>query len=261
MTFSPYKFYAVFGVAFLALHIVGTVVMHLPYILNAVIVFVSVLFLLISLHRLVLRKPFTAIFPALGFKPTTFRQNIPAVLISVLLACLYPLLALILQIKITLAENWVFNLAGLFLTAGLAEEMLFRGYLFGGLRERMSFKRAAWISVIVFALAHLLMFTYMDFPIALMSTFLALGIAIPFAYFFEISGSVIWGVVFIHVVIRTIGMVVVPAEEKYVLFAGLWMLGCLLIPLVFMLFHPGLRKVWMNTENAGIESKRFTRSD
>ena len=55
------------------------------------------------------------------------------------------------------------SLPGLFAQAGIAEELLFRGYLFGHLREGRSFWRAALLSMPPFLAVHLLLFFQMDF--------------------------------------------------------------------------------------------------
>lgn len=70
------------------------------------------------------------------------------------------------------------NLTGICLTGGLMEEMFFRGFLFRHLRESMHFRKAVFVSAILFTAAHLLLFTYMDWAIALSSTLLAVFMSV-----------------------------------------------------------------------------------
>ena len=64
---------------------------------------------------------------------------------------------------------------GLFAQAGIAEEILFRGYLFGRLRRGRSFWRAAWLSMIPFVGVHLLLFFTMPWPVALAALLLSVA--------------------------------------------------------------------------------------
>ena len=58
---------------------------------------------------------------------------------------------------------------GLFAQAGIAEEVLFRGYLFRHAREGRDFWRAALVAAGLFVTVHLLMFLMLPWPIALAS--------------------------------------------------------------------------------------------
>ena len=75
----------------------------------------------------------------------------------------------------------------LVLVAPIVEEILFRGYLFGGLRSRWSFRVSALISAVLFGLAHGQLNVGLD-------TF-ALGLFL--AYVYEKSGNV-WVAVALH---------------------------------------------------------------
>ena len=76
-------------------------------------------------------------------------------------------------------------MAGLFAIHGIAEEVLFRGFAFHNLRAGRTFGRAALLSLVLFAIAHLYLFAYMPPALALFATFLSFASAYPLAYLFE----------------------------------------------------------------------------
>lgn len=161
-----------------------------------------------------------------------------------LLILAYPLISRILHVSIILSPQWFQHLAGLFLTAGLSEELLFRGLVLGQLRQRNSFRKATGWSLLLFTLAHTAMFLYMPFPIAMASTLLAAGLSIPMSWLYESSGKSLWGPILLHVVIRTVGFVLVPEGGGLTEFALAWMTASLVIPLGLVLLDPAFRKAW-----------------
>ena len=91
---------------------------------------------------------------------------------------------------------------GLFAQAGVAEEVLFRGYLFGRVRRGRSFWRAASLSMLPFVAVHLLLFATMPWPIALAALILAVVLSFPLAHLFELAGSTMWAPALLHFVIQ-----------------------------------------------------------
>jgi membrane protease YdiL (CAAX protease family) len=67
----------------------------------------------------------------------------------------FPLFARATATPLAARDGWPLLLPGLFAQGGIAEECLFRGYLFGHLRRERSFWRAAWLSVPPFVAVHL----------------------------------------------------------------------------------------------------------
>lgn len=59
--------------------------------------------------------------------------------------------------RLAMTAGWRRLVPGLFAQAGLAEEVLFRGYLFRHLRGGRSFVRAAWAAAGPFAAVHLVL--------------------------------------------------------------------------------------------------------
>ena len=126
--------------------------------------------------------------------------------------------------------GWTWLLPGLFAQAGIAEEVLFRGYLFGHLRVGRTFWRAATVSMLPFVSVHLVLFVSMPWPIALASVLLAMVISFPLAYLFEAGGNTVWAPALLHFVIQGTVKVVTfahGAEE----FALAWIAASAVVPL------------------------------
>lgn len=217
---------------------------NLPYILNALITFTVVLISLLMFDKWYSGIPFSEVIVNLGFHETTFKKTFPGILISFFLLLLYPVFHFLFGYEIYLNSSWLLNLIGLFLTGGLAEEMFFRGFLFRHLRDSMNFKKAALISMLLFAAAHLVMFIYMDWTVALFSTLLAVVISIPMSYLFEKADNTVWSPAIVHTTVRTIGLVVTVPKEDFMEMSLLWITGCMIIPLIVVICYRGFREMW-----------------
>jgi membrane protease YdiL (CAAX protease family) len=131
--------------------------------------------------------------------------------------------------QVAMYPGWPRLLPGLFGQAGIAEETLFRGYLFGNLRRRYPFWRAALLSGGPFVAAHLIMFTTMSWPIALASTALAFVASFPLAHLFELGGRTIWAPAVVHFVIQgAVKVVEIPGEPAAYPMA--WLAACAIVP-------------------------------
>ena len=134
-----------------------------------------------------------------------------------------------------LDDRIVVTAIGLFAQAGIAEETLFRSYLFGHLREGRSFWRAAWLSIAPFAAVHLFLFWTMPWPIAAAALALSCVISFPLAWLYELGGRTVWAPAVLHAVIQGLIKVVVvsgPGSEGLPL---IWMAACAVLPLVLLL--------------------------
>ena len=131
--------------------------------------------------------------------------------------------------------GWGWLLPGLFAQAGIAEEVLFRGYLFGWLRRGRSFRHAAGLSMIPFAVVHLLLFVTMPWPVALAALLLSIVLSIPFAHLFELGGSTIWPPAILHFVVQSVPKVVTFEGGETSSFPFVWMVASALLPMCSLL--------------------------
>lgn len=131
-------------------------------------------------------------------------------------------------------------LPGLFAQAGIAEEILFRGYLFGNLRRSRSFWRAALLSMPPFVAVHLWLFVSLPWPLALAASGLALATVLPLARLFELGGGTLWAPALLHFVIQATLKILVLEDGSRTALPLLWMAACAVLPyLVFALPRPG----------------------
>lgn len=131
-------------------------------------------------------------------------------------------------------------LPGLFAQAGIAEEILFRGYLFGNLRRSRSFWRAALLSMPPFVAVHLWLFVSLPWPLALAASGLALATVVPLARLFELGGGTLWAPALLHFVIQATLKIIVVEDGSRTALPLLWMAACAALPyLVFALPRPG----------------------
>jgi membrane protease YdiL (CAAX protease family) len=113
-------------------------------------------------QRLVFGDGFTRAGVAVGLgKPTAVALGV-ALTIAFLLLLTIPAVAAATNGRPTMYPGGPALVPGLFAQGGVAEEAVFRGYLFGNLRRTHPFWTAAWISSGVFVVAHLLSFATMS---------------------------------------------------------------------------------------------------
>ncbi len=142
------------------------------------------------------------------------------------------------EARLALLPGWVSLVGGLFAQAGIAEEILFRGYLFGHLRRGRSFWNAAVASMVPFVAVHLFLFLTMPWPIALAAVLLSVVLSFPFAYLFELGGSTIWAPALLHFVIQGTVKVVVFSDDGGVSFPLVWMVASAIASLLILLVKP-----------------------
>lgn len=125
--------------------------------------------------------------------------------------------------------NWYLLVSGLFFQAGVAEEILFRGYLFGRIREKYTFWKAAILAAFPFILVHLILFYSLPWAIAVASILLSILLSFPFARLFELDGS-IWAPAILHFVVQGTIKILIVSGESANLFPIFWMAVCAVIP-------------------------------
>lgn len=241
---SKLNLYMIFIATFLVMHFTGVVVSDLPYLLNGLITSGTVLVVLLVLLLSTSEYSFKDTVRSIGIHGTNLKGIFPGIIISTVLLLTYPLIGHLFNAEVSLVQNWPLNLVGLLLTGGLTEEVLFRGYFFGSLRRKMSFRKAVVISAVFFTLAHLLLFAYMDWPVALLSTLLAIASSVPLAFLFEFGNGTVWSPALVHTSIRTVGLVVTTNEHHFGQFSLLWIIASIVVPYIVLLFYKDFRNSW-----------------
>jgi membrane protease YdiL (CAAX protease family) len=186
-------------------------------------------------ERWLWEQPVSTAGQALGLGRPTAKALAVAGGVGALLLVVLPLFATIARTDVTFYPGWPRLLPGLFCQGGIAEEVLFRGYLFGTLRRRYSFRPAAILSTGPFLVAHLLLFVAMEWPIALAATALSLVVSFPLAHLFELGGRTMWAPALLHVSIQSPIKIVEMSGPAAAIYPLVWIGACAVIPwLVFL---------------------------
>ena len=146
-----------------------------------------------------------------------------------------PAFARVTGASVELSPGWSWLVPGLFGQAGVAEEVLFRGYLFRHMRQGRPFWRAAFLSAVPFVAVHLLLFLTLPWAVALAAVLLATVLSFPLAHLFELGGDTIWAPALVHFVIQGAIKVILVGGPGADLFPFVWMgAGAVLPFLVFL---------------------------
>jgi len=129
---------------------------------------------------------------------------------------------------------------GVFALHGIAEEVLYRGFLFRRLREGRSFWKAAWLAVIFFTAAHIPILISQGLLVGGMAVLLAVVSSFPFSYMYEKGNNTIWAPAIVHAAIDTVIPILAlgPSDNSSTLAVTLWMAASMIIPyLVFLIMR------------------------
>lgn len=145
--------------------------------------------------------------PASALKSLGLQLPAMNVLAATLVLCIalllfFPIYAFVTATPLALIDGWPWLLLGMFAQGGVAEETVFRGFLFRHFRRGRSFWRAALLSSIPFVAVHLLLFASFDFAVALASVLVAVSVSFPFAWLFERAGNSVLPPALLHTVVQ-----------------------------------------------------------
>lgn len=153
----------------------------------------------------------------------------------VTLLSVFPIFAWATGAELAFYDSWSWLLPGLFAQAGIAEETLFRGFLFRHVRKGRTFLRASVLSAIPFAVVHLFMFIILPWPVATAGLLLSIAITFPLAYLFELGGDTIWAPATLHFLVQGAIKVITVSDNGSSSFPLVWMAACVILPfLVFL---------------------------
>ena len=152
---------------------------------------------------------------------------------SAVVLCL-PLGARITGVTLELRSNWPAVLVGALLFHGLAEELVWRGFVFGHLRRTRTFWRAVAWSVPLIALTHVPIVVSNGLAVGLLATFTAAVTCLPFAYLWERGGGTIWAPALLHGLIGSWQLFERPLPDRYSIVV---MAATIVVPMAVFLFR------------------------
>jgi len=171
---------------------------------------------------------------AMGFGRPGARAIAVAGLVGGLVVAGYVGGAAALGIQLELRQSWPLVLVGALIFHGLAEELVWRGFVFHHLRDGRTFRRAVLVSMPLIALTHV--------PIILSNGALVGGLALltaavtclPLAYLWERGGRTVWAPALVHGLVGSWQLF----ERTYpVSFSIVVMVVTLVVPLLALAFR------------------------
>lgn len=206
-----------------------------PYVL------LSLILVLLFVEAVFWKQPPLLVMKESGFTAPTREGMLIGTLVSALLLVGLAGIVILMPGEKFIRPNWILALIGLFAQGGLAEELVFRGFLFRRVREGREFWRAALVSMVPFVLVHLYLFATMSFTVAAMSLVVALSTSFPFAKLFEIGKGSIWPCAILHFTTHLIKLVVFTGSSSLTAVL-VWMVMVLCVPWLVFAFgrhkHP-----------------------
>ena len=193
----------------------------------------------IAIERGLFGTPAAHAVTSLGLGRPRLRGVAAACAVSALLWLVVAGFVLGTGVSWTMAPGWLTLVPGLFAQAGIAEETLFRGYLFRHVRQGRSFMRASLLSMLPFVAVHLILFLTMAWPVALAAVLLSVVLSFPLARLFELGGNTIWGPALLHFVVQGTIKVVVLSGDPAALFPFVWMGASAVLPQLVLLVQTG----------------------
>ena len=160
-----------------------------------------------------------------------------ALMVSTLLVLVVPVYLLASGAAWTMHPGWRSLAPGLFAQGGIAEEVLFRAYLFGQLRLGRSYWRAALLGSGPFVLVHLELLARMPAAIAVASILLSAVISFPLARLFDLGGRTIWAPAILHAVVQGV-VKVIDLDEPSPTFPLVWMAASAVLPFLVFAWRP-----------------------
>jgi membrane protease YdiL (CAAX protease family) len=173
---------------------------------------------------------------ALGLGRPTGRSLAVSAVVSFLVLLVWPTTALVSGAAIALRPDWPVLLLGVFALHGLAEEMVWRGYVFRRLSARRAFWPAVGWSMPLIAATHIPIVVAAGPAIGLSAMLVAAVTTIPLSRLYVLGGGTVWAPALLHTAIDAFKLVALPAAAQAV-YPGLVIGFGLAAPLLVLAFR------------------------
>ncbi|MBL8378019.1 MAG: CPBP family intramembrane metalloprotease [Burkholderiales bacterium] len=202
---------------------------------SGLIVCALVILAAITCERVLSRRSVGEAIAVLGLRGTSPGVLLWALSLSTALLAYFPIFAATTGAKLGILPGAMQLAVGIFAQGGIAEEVVFRGFVFRRFREARTFRRAALWSAVPFVAVHLLLLLHLDSVIALTSLVLAVSMSFPLAWLFERGGGSVFAPALLHGVVQA-GIKLTVAGDHHAHLALGWIALCATVPwLLFLL--------------------------
>lgn len=182
-------------------------------------------------ERLLFGGSYADAFKAVGLGRPSARGILVAIAVCIPLLAAIPFFAVTMNTAFDFYPGWAGLAVGLFFQAGIGEETMFRGYLFGHMRQRHTFWKAAAFAAVPFVVVHLILFYSLTWTIGTASILLAVAMSFPLSRLFEMGRDTIWGPAIVHFVTQAGVKLLVPSGEYAWVYPFYWITVCAIVPL------------------------------
>jgi membrane protease YdiL (CAAX protease family) len=205
-----------------------------PLIISSLIALITSGAVLLVSERLVTGLPLAGLFVRLGLGRPPARAIVAATLVGAAVFVTYVAGSAAMGIELELRSNWPVVLVGVLLFHGLAEELVWRGYVYGHLRQTNSFRGAVLRTVPLIALTHVPIIVGEGLAVGSLAVLSAAVTCLPLAYLYDRGARTVWPPAIVHGLIGTWQLF----ERTYPLeFSMLILCGSIITPLTAFAFR------------------------
>jgi membrane protease YdiL (CAAX protease family) len=193
----------------------------------------------VAVEVVVYQRPWRRALVELGLGRPRRRAVLVALLIGALLLACYPLIVAATGARFAF-QGGLLGLIALFARNGIAEEALYRGFLFRRLRQGRGFGAANLILILLHSAAHAHLIFSFGAAVGIGAMLVAAATAVPYAYLYERGGNTILAPALLHFATDTILLLVsaeamsVPGTQVGLL---LWYVAISALPYLAFAFH------------------------
>lgn len=148
---------------------------------------------------------------ALGLGRPDARSLVVAAIIAGLVVLVFPVTTAVSGTSIPLVHGWPWALIGILTLHGLAEEMVWRGFVFRRLAEGRAFWTAVWLTMPLIAVTHVPILVTSGPAIGIGAMVVAAVTSIAFSRLYVMGGGTLWAPGLVHAAIDSFKLVVLPA--------------------------------------------------
>jgi membrane protease YdiL (CAAX protease family) len=175
------------------------------------LIFAAVAVAAVGVEMVLYRSPARQAIRFLGLSRPSWRSVIVAAAASGLVLLAFPLTTAVTGGQIELVPNWPWILLGIFAFHGLAEEIVWRGFIFRRVNTGRPFRTAVLWTMPLIAVAHIPVVVDNGIVVAIGAMLVAAVTSVPFSYLYLTGRGTIWAPALIHTAIDSFKLVTIPA--------------------------------------------------
>jgi membrane protease YdiL (CAAX protease family) len=219
-----------------------------PTTFSSLIALLAATTVLVGAERFISGSSWHEIVSRIGVVRPAVRAVVAATLVGGAVVATFVIGAAAFGIDLDLRSNWPAVLIGALLFHGVAEEMVWRGYVYGHFRRTATFKRAVLRSMPLIALTHVPIIAGEGLGVGALAVLTASVTCLPLANLYDRGGRTIWAPAIVH---GSIGTWQLFERTFPVQFSLLILVGSIVTPLTAFAFGDGFYSRTARTDQDG----------